>query len=222
LGRGGQGRACPPTPPRTPGGARGGTGRGALAVRPDVVAAALRANRRYGSACGPDRLTYLQRPEPGRALDAPTRAPPVGEWDVVFVAADGLSSRAVHEHGAAMVERRGAAPTACRWPRCSWRNSAGGPRDDVAIAMGATMSWSWSATAGDVGGDSLGAYLTYRRAGGDDGRGPNASATSGRRWGLSYEVAGGELRVDGRQGKLEITGVGLKDESITWTSGRLL
>ncbi|MFF3148671.1 ethanolamine ammonia-lyase light chain EutC, partial [Streptomyces sp. NPDC057927] len=66
---------------------------------PDVVASALAgaATIRVRSAA-PDRLTYLQRPDLGRRLHDVDRAHlPRDGWDVVFVVADGLSSRAVHE-----------------------------------------------------------------------------------------------------------------------------
>src|SRR5882757_8663262 len=72
---------------------------------PDVVAAALRGEPtvRVRSAA-PDRLTYLQRPDLGRRLDPADRAHlPRDDWDVVFVVADGLSSRAVHEHAAPVI-----------------------------------------------------------------------------------------------------------------------
>lgn len=77
---------------------------------PDVIAAGLAGTptvRVRSSA--PDRLTYLQRPDLGRRLDPLDRAHlPAGEWDAVFVVADGLSSRAVHEHAAAVVRETAA------------------------------------------------------------------------------------------------------------------
>jgi ethanolamine ammonia-lyase small subunit len=65
-------------------------------------------------SAAPDRATYLRHPDLGRRLDPhcdtlPTPTPhnpgePVGgRFDVVFVIADGLSARAVHEHAAPML-----------------------------------------------------------------------------------------------------------------------
>lgn len=109
---------------------------------PDVIAAALAGTptvRVRSSA--PDRLTYLQRPDLGRRLDPTDRAHlPTGEWDAVFVVADGLSSRAVHEHAAAVVRE-----TAARlkdWhlaPVVLAEQARVALGDDVAQAMGAAM-----------------------------------------------------------------------------------
>lgn len=98
---------------------------------PDAVAAALTGvpTIRVRSAA-PDRLTYLQRPDLGRRLDDIDRAHlPRDDWDLVFVVADGLSSRAVHEHAAPVIRR----PRRCcplsggsrRWclpSRLGWRS----------------------------------------------------------------------------------------------------
>src|SRR5690348_8848523 len=43
----------------------------------------------------PDRMTYLRRPDLGRRLSSESAAQLTrGEWDVVFIIADGLSPRA--------------------------------------------------------------------------------------------------------------------------------
>ncbi|MFK4103818.1 ethanolamine ammonia-lyase subunit EutC [Streptomyces sp. NPDC019531] len=187
---------------------------------PDLVAAGLTGmpTVRVRSAA-PDRLTYLQRPDLGRRLDPTDRAHlPVGEWDVVFVVADGLSSRAVHEHAAAVVRE-----TAARLP--------GGRRvapvvlaeqarvalgDEVATAMGAAMVVVLiGERPGMSAADSLGAYLTYGpRPGGTTDADRNCLSNIRPPLGLSYEAAAGKLaELMGRAASLGLTGVALKDES---------
>ncbi|MEV5534360.1 ethanolamine ammonia-lyase subunit EutC [Streptomyces prunicolor] len=187
---------------------------------PDVVAEALRGEPtvRVRSAA-PDRLTYLQRPDLGRRLDPADRAHlPVGEWDVVFVVADGLSSRAVHEHGAAMVRATTALlPTAWQVaPVVLAEQARVALGDDVASAMGATMVVVFvGERPGMSAADSLGAYLTYRpKPGVTTDADRNCVSNIRPPLGLSYEVAAGKLAgLMGRARELEITGVGLKDES---------
>ncbi|MFF4257514.1 ethanolamine ammonia-lyase subunit EutC [Streptomyces sp. NPDC001663] len=186
---------------------------------PDVVAAGLTgmATVRVRSAA-PDRPAYLQRPDLGRRLHPTDRAHlPGGDWDVVFVVADGLSSRAVHEHAAAMVRQ-----TAARLP--GWniapvvlaeqaRVALG---DDIAHAMGAAMVVVLvGERPGMSAADSLGAYLTYRPVPGvttDADR--NCLSNIRPPLGLTYEVAAGKLAgLMGRGRELGVTGVALKDES---------
>ncbi len=168
--------------------------------RPELVAGALRGEPtvRVRSAA-PDRLTYLQRPDLGRRLDPADRAHlPVGEWDVVFVVADGLSSRAVHEHGAAMVRATTALlPTAWRvGPVVLAEQARVALGDDVASAMGAVMVVVFvGERPGMSAADSLGAYLTYRPVPGvttDASR--NCLSISGRRRGWRMRWLRGSWR----------------------------
>ncbi|MET7474978.1 ethanolamine ammonia-lyase subunit EutC [Streptomyces sp. NPDC005648] len=186
---------------------------------PDVVAGGLAGlpTVRVRSAAA-DRLTYLQRPDLGRRLDPMDRAHlPAGDWDVVFVVADGLSSRAVHEHAAAMVRE-----TVTRLPGWSVapvvlaeqaRVALG---DDIARAMGAaTVVVFVGERPGMSAADSLGAYLTYRpRPGETTDADRNCLSNIRPPLGLTYEAAAGKLAVlMERARELGITGVGLKDES---------
>jgi ethanolamine ammonia-lyase small subunit len=186
---------------------------------PDAVAAGLTGmpTVRVRSAAG-DRLTYLQRPDLGRRLHPTDRAHlPAGDWDVVFVVADGLSSRAVHEHAAAMVRE-----TAARLP--SWQvapvvlaeQARVALGDDIASAMGAAMVVVLvGERPGMSAADSLGAYLTYRPTPGvttDADR--NCLSNIRPPLGLTYEAAAGKLAgLMGRGRELGVTGVGLKDDS---------
>lgn len=185
---------------------------------PDAVAAGLPGmpTVRVRSAAG-DRLTYLQRPDLGRRLDATDRAHlPVGEWDVVFVVADGLSSRAVHEHAAAVV--RATVARLAGWriaPVVLAEQARVALGDDVGAAMGAEMVVVLvGERPGMSAADSLGAYLTYRPVPGvttDADR--NCLSNIRPPSGLSYEGAAGKLAgLMGRGRELGVTGVGLKDE----------
>ncbi|MFJ8108860.1 ethanolamine ammonia-lyase subunit EutC [Streptomyces sp. NPDC096132] len=185
---------------------------------PDTVAAALPGmpTVRVRSAA-PDRLTYLQRPDLGRRLDATDRAHlPVGEWDVVFVVADGLSSRAVHEHAAAMV--RATAERLPGWsvaPVVLAEQARVALGDDVAAAMGATtVVVLVGERPGMSAADSLGAYLTYRpRPAITTDADRNCLSNIRPPLGLDYETAAAKLAaLMTRARELGVTGVGLKDE----------
>ncbi|MGW3283993.1 ethanolamine ammonia-lyase subunit EutC [Streptomyces sp. NPDC001002] len=186
---------------------------------PDQVAAGLAGmpTVRVRSAAA-DRLTYLQRPDLGRRLHPTDRAHlPAGDWDAVFVIADGLSSRAVHDHAAAMVRE-----TVARLG--SWRiapvvlaeQSRVALGDDIASAMGAkTVIVLIGERPGMSAADSLGAYLTYHPTPGvttDADR--NCLSNIRPPLGLTYEVAAGKLAgLMDRARELGSTGVALKDDS---------
>ncbi|MCX5332583.1 MULTISPECIES: ethanolamine ammonia-lyase subunit EutC [unclassified Streptomyces] len=186
---------------------------------PDTVAAGLPGmpTVRVRSAAG-DRLTYLQRPDLGRRLDPTDRAHlPVGEWDVAFVVADGLSSRAVHEHAAAVVRETVARLAGWRIaPVVLAEQARVALGDDVGAAMGAEMVVVLvGERPGMSAADSLGAYLTYRPVPGtttDADR--NCLSNIRPPLGLTYETAAGKLAaLMGRARESGVTGVGLKDES---------
>ncbi|MFJ9564651.1 ethanolamine ammonia-lyase subunit EutC [Streptomyces fuscichromogenes] len=190
------------------------------AFEPDLVAAALPGTPtvRVRSAAG-DRLTYLQRPDLGRRLDPVDRAhlPRGGDPDVVFVVADGLSSRAVHEHAAAVVRATAARLTGWRIaPVVLAEQARVALGDDVAAAMDAAMVVVLvGERPGMSAADSLGAYLTYRPVPGvttDADRNCLSNIRPPR--GLAYETAAEKLAgLMGRARVLGCTGVGLKDES---------
>ncbi|MET9454789.1 ethanolamine ammonia-lyase subunit EutC [Streptomyces canus] len=186
---------------------------------PDVIAAGLAGTptvRVRSSA--PDRLTYLQRPDLGRRLDPTDRAHlPMGEWDAVFVVADGLSSRAVHEHAAAVVRETAARLEAWHLaPVVLAEQARVALGDDVAQAMGAAMVVVLvGERPGMSAADSLGAYLTYRPTPGvttDADR--NCLSNIRPPLGLSYTGAAEKLAgLMTRARKLGLTGVNLKDET---------
>lgn len=77
----------------------------AAAVRDDLTALDFETIEVESAA--PDRATYLRRPDLGRRLAERSRALldalPAGKGEVVFVVADGLSSKAVHSHAAPLL-----------------------------------------------------------------------------------------------------------------------
>ncbi|MCD7443542.1 ethanolamine ammonia-lyase subunit EutC [Streptomyces lincolnensis] len=187
---------------------------------PDTVAAALTGTPtvRVRSAA-PDRLTYLQRPDLGRRLHPIDRSHlPLGEWDVVFVIADGLSSRAVHEHAAAMVHAT-AARLADTWriaPVVLAEQARVALGDDIAHAMGATaVVVLVGERPGMSAADSLGAYLTHDPHPGvttDADR--NCLSNIRPPLGLTYETAATKLAtLLDRARELGRSGVELKDDT---------
>ncbi|MFC4031614.1 ethanolamine ammonia-lyase subunit EutC [Streptomyces polygonati] len=186
---------------------------------PDTVAAALPGvpTVRVHSAA-PDRLTYLQRPDLGRRLDEHGRAALApGDWDAVFVVADGLSSRAVHEHAAAMVGATTALLAGWRIaPVVLAEQARVALGDEIAHALGATMAVVLiGERPGMSAADSLGAYLTYAP---EPGRTTDAerNCLSNIRppLGLSYRDAAAGLAALMRRARASgVTGVALKDES---------
>lgn len=193
---------------------------------PDVVASALPGvpTVRVRSAA-PDRLTYLQRPDLGRRLDDIDRAHlPRGvhdscdSWDVVFVVADGLSSRAVHEHAAPVIRA-----TTARLP-AAWRvapvvlaeQARVALGDDVAHVLGAAMVVVLvGERPGMSAADSLGAYLTYApKPGTTTDADRNCLSNIRPPLGLSYDTAAAKLTsLLTRARELRRTGVSLKDDS---------
>jgi ethanolamine ammonia-lyase small subunit len=187
---------------------------------PEVVASALTGvpTVRVRSAA-PDRLTYLQRPDLGRRLDDIDRAHlPRDDWDVVFVVADGLSSRAVHDHAAPVIHE-----TTARLP-AGWRiapvvlaeQARVALGDDIAHALGATLVVVLvGERPGMSAADSLGAYLTYAPTPGtttDADR--NCLSNIRPPLGLTYAAAATKLTsLIRRARELGRTGVTLKDDS---------
>ncbi|MDX3532777.1 ethanolamine ammonia-lyase light chain EutC [Streptomyces sp. ID05-39B] len=112
-----------------------------------------------------DGLTYLQRPDLGCRLHPTDRAHlAAGDRDVVFVVADGLSGRAVHDHAAQMVGATAARlPDLRIGPVVLAEQARVALGDDIAAAMGATAV---VVLVGErpamAAADCLGAYLTHR------------------------------------------------------------
>ncbi len=168
-----------------------------------------------------DRHTYLLRPDLGRRvapedverLRAQARQPGP---DLLFVVGDGLSSLAVARQAAPLL-----AEVQAHWPE-GWRS---GPvviarqsrvalADEVGEALGARMvAMLIGERPGLTSPDSLGVYLTWApRVGCHDAQ--RNCISNIRPEGLSYAAAAHKLLWLAREaGRLQLTGVALKDES---------
>lgn len=168
-----------------------------------------------------DRHTYLLRPDLGRRvapedverLRAQARQPGP---DLLFVVGDGLSSLAVARQAAPLL-----AEVQAHWPE-GWRS---GPvviarqsrvalADEVGEALGARMvAMLIGERPGLTSPDSLGVYLTWAPKVGCHDAQRNCISNI-RPEGLSYAAAAHKLLWLAREaGRLQLTGVALKDES---------
>jgi len=167
-----------------------------------------------------DRATYLRRPELGRRLHPDSRRPLErlkGNFDVVFVVADGLSALAVHRHAAALLET-----TLARLDRADWQiaplavvtQGRVAIADEIGEVVGATLSVILiGERPGLSSPDSLGVYLTWHPRPGLTDADRNCISNIHAK-GLSFEAAAQKLiflMTESRRRKL--SGVSLKDDS---------
>jgi ethanolamine ammonia-lyase small subunit len=172
------------------------------------------------SSAAPDRQTYLMRPDLGRRLDAQygaTLAARRGDYDAVFVVADGLSAQAVAAHAKPLLAATLPILRAEAWrlgPLVIVRHGRVAIGDIIAGVLGAKcVAVLIGERPGLSAPDSLGAYLTWQ---------PHTGATDANRncisnirpEGIDYESAAQKLihllcamRARG------LSGIALKDES---------
>lgn len=167
-----------------------------------------------------DRTHYLRRPDLGRQLDAPSREAlrRVGAlpMDLLFVIGDGLSARAVMQHALPLIEatRVGLGE--------GWRIGPVVVAEQARVALGDEVGERLGAPLlvmliGERPGlsspDSLGLYLTHApRVGCSDAQ--RNCISNVRPEGLGYDAAAARLCWLLRAARrLQLTGVGLKDES---------
>lgn len=115
-------------------------------------------------SAAPDRSVYLRRPDLGRVLCEDSREKLVpGDYDVVFVIADGLSAAAVNTHAAATLK-------ACLDRLPGWKVAPVVLAEEARVALGDEVGMRLSAKivallVGERPGltvaDSLGIYLTW-------------------------------------------------------------
>jgi ethanolamine ammonia-lyase small subunit len=191
--------------------------------RPEEVAAAL---ARLGvetlavESAARSRADYLRRPDWGRSLSPESLAAlqaRQGRFDLALVVADGLSSTAIHQNAAALVEallphlRRQSLTLASVVIASQARVALG---DAAGQALGARMVLVLiGERPGLSSPDSLGAYLTFAPRMGltDEARNCISNIRPG---GLDFAEAGFKLAWLIDQGfRRALTGVGLKDES---------
>jgi ethanolamine ammonia-lyase small subunit len=165
----------------------------------------------------PDRGTYLRRPDLGRRLDPDCLGElPAGDWDLVFVLADGLSAAAVQQHAPKLL--KAILPKLPGWKvapvviAIQGRVALG---DEIGGALGAKLC---AVLIGERPGlsvaDSLGVYLTYEPRPGRRDSERNCISNIHPAGGLSPEAAAAKLAwlmTEARHRRL--TGVDLKDEA---------
>ncbi|MCU0493718.1 MAG: ethanolamine ammonia-lyase subunit EutC [Chloroflexaceae bacterium] len=170
-------------------------------------------------SAAPDRSTYLKRPDLGRRLGEAGRAAlasHAGEYDAVFVVADGLSALAVHEHALELCVRAATALTQVGWrlaPVVVASQARVALGDEIGQLLGAEqVAMLIGERPGLSVANSLGVYLTY---------GPQPGRTDAERncisnihgQGLSYEAAAQTLLyLMSEARRLRLTGVNLKDD----------
>ena len=168
-----------------------------------------------------DRATYLQRPDLGRRLDAPSAAKlaggPKGPFDVVFVVADGLSATAIEKNIEPFLEVM--LPLS---DKSGWRRAplilAGQARvalgDDIGQILGAELvAMLIGERPGLSSPDSLGIYLTFKPRVGLTDEARNCISNV-RAEGLSYPEAAYKLHYLASEAlRRKLSGVSLKDEA---------
>ena len=176
-------------------------------------------------SAAPDRATYLQRPDLGRTLSARSRSTLRSDrHDVTFVLADGLSARAVHEHGVALLQVTLphlrditiGTPVLARQARVALG-------DEIALLTGARLVVMLiGERPGLSAANSLSAYTTYApRPGPLDSR-RNCISNVRQDAGLSVAAASAQLAQLIRASlEQRISGIGLHLEPKQSTSGSL-
>ncbi len=176
---------------------------------------ALRLN-----SAAPDRRVYLLRPDLGRKLDEPSRArlaSSAGDYDIVFVIADGLSARAVTSHALALLDAALPAFRQGLWklaPIVVVEQGRVAIGDEIGEILGARLA---AVLIGERPGlsspDSLGVYLTYApRVGRTDAE--RNCLSNIRLQGMSYSEAAQRLfYLSSEARRRKLTGIELKDET---------
>ncbi|QCG92784.1 ethanolamine ammonia-lyase subunit EutC [Azospirillum sp. TSA2s] len=167
-------------------------------------------------SAAPDRPTYLRRPDLGRRLDPASAAPmTAGEWDLLFVIADGLSAAAVQVNAAPLVHACVARLGHLRiGPVVLAEQARVALGDEVAAAMGARLvALLVGERPGLSAAESLGVYLTWDpkpgRADSERNCISNIHAD-----GLSIQTAADKLCwLATEAARLKLTGVALKEDA---------
>jgi ethanolamine ammonia-lyase small subunit len=161
-----------------------------------------------------DRATYLKRPDLGRRLSEESAALlDPGEYDVVFVLADGLSALAVERHALHVV--RAVLPLIAGWrlaPVCVVEQGRVAVGDAIGEALHASLA---VVLIGERPGlsspDSLGIYITWGPRSGRKDAERNCISNI-REEGLSYAAAGSRLHYYMDEAtRRHLTGLEIKD-----------
>ena len=169
-----------------------------------------------------NRNAYLQRPDLGRRLDAPSRALLSGQrgggpYDLAIVVADGLSALAIVQNAPPLLQALQARLANEAWmpaPLAIVEQGRVAVGDEVGELLGAKLV---VVLIGERPGlsspDSMGVYLTWApRVGLTDER--RNCISNVRPAGLGYEEAAAKLHyLLGEAHRRQLSGVGLKDET---------
>jgi ethanolamine ammonia-lyase small subunit len=188
---------------------------------PGLVTVAVRS-------AAPDRAAYLRQPDLGRRLAAGCAVSSgsglsgSGGCDVVFVIADGLSARAVHDHGAPMLRTVLAGLEG--WvvgPVVLATQARVALGDEIGERLGAGLVVVLiGERPGLSAADSLGIYLTAAPRVGRRDNERNCISNVHPPDGLGYRAASAKLiHLMTEARRLGITGVGLKDDLPTLPGG---
>ncbi len=165
----------------------------------------------------PSREVYLRRPDLGRQLSAESEAALApGDYDAVFVIADGLSATAVMRNAVPMLEAARARLKDFRLaPVVIATQARVAIGDDIGERLGAKLC---AILIGERPGlsvaESLGVYLTYAPKRGCRDSARNCISNIHGQGGLSYDAAADMLAWLMREAlRRQLTGVGLKEAS---------
>ncbi|MFV3127704.1 ethanolamine ammonia-lyase subunit EutC [Niveispirillum sp. KHB5.9] len=173
----------------------------------------------------PDRAAYLQRPDLGRRLHPDDQGQlsgmrchgqgPQKSYDAVIVLGDGLSARALHDHGKALLDEL--LPRLAGWdlaPLILATQARVALGDDVAAALNAAMVVMLiGERPGLTAADSIGAYLTFNPQPGVTRDAERNCVSNIRPDGYAPALAAdliAWLMAEAR--RLKLTGIGLKQD----------
>ena len=172
----------------------------------------------FAHSAAPDRETYLRRPDLGRCLDHPLTVER-GQFDAVFVIADGLSALAVERHATGVLQQTLALLDGADWrfaPAVIVEQGRVAIGDEIGHALGSALSVVLiGERPGLSSSDSLGIYLTWHPKPGLTDADRNCISNI-RTDGLSYSVAAHKLAFLMHESRrMKLSGVQLKEESVT-------
>lgn len=161
-----------------------------------------------------DRATYLRRPDLGQRLWNDRWGIP-GDWDAVFVIADGLSATSVMAHAVPVL--RAVMPKLKDWkiaPPVIASQARVALGDDIGARLGAKMvAVLIGERPGLSAADSLGIYLTWQPRPGRTDAERNCLSNIHPPDGMGYEAAASRLAWLMHEARArQITGIELKDE----------
>jgi len=185
---------------------------------PQRVADALgRADLLLLKTAAADRRAYLMDPDSGRRLSASSRrALTHGRYDAALVIADGLSSTAIHSHGATLARLiQGSLPGLALAPVSIVTGARVAIGDEIAQALGAEIAVVLiGERPGLSAADSIGIYLTFAPQPGVTKDADRNCISNVRPGGLPLEDAAHRLAwlvTEAR--RLRLTGVSLKEDA---------